>query len=70
MALDMSVGDHISRASPSACILMFWFNQDTSEQGVGLFPSANDSAQVRLRVDKKNENESKSQFGFHPLSSI
>ncbi len=37
---------------PSACILMFWFRQDVSGQSVGEFPPANESAQVRVEVDK------------------
>ncbi len=40
------------RAPPSACMLMFWFSWDISGWGVGVFPPANESAQVRLRVDK------------------
>ncbi len=37
---------------PSACIWMFWFSGDISGRRVGEFPPANDSMQVRLRVDK------------------
>ncbi len=33
-----------------ACILMVWFNRDVSGREVDLFPSANDSEQVRLRM--------------------
>ncbi len=33
-------------------MLMFWFGRDISGWGAGVFPPANESAQVRLRVDK------------------
>ncbi len=42
----------VCRAPPSACVLMFWLSRDVSGWGVGVFPPANDSAQVRLRVDE------------------
>ncbi len=45
-------GDRDCRAPPSAWVLMFQFSQNVSGWGVGVFPPANDSAQVRLRVDK------------------
>ncbi len=48
----MCVGDCACRAPPSACMLMFWFSRGVSGWEVGVFPPANDSAQVRVRMDK------------------
>ncbi len=44
--------DRVCRAPPSAWILMHWFSQDMSGWGVGVFPPANESVQVRLGVDE------------------
>ncbi len=50
--LYMCGGECVCRAPPSAWICMFWFSQDVSGWGVGVFPPANDGTQVRLRMDK------------------
>ncbi len=34
---------------------MFWFSRDVSGWGVDGFPPANESAQVRLKVDKTKQ---------------
>ncbi len=39
----------------SASVLMFWLSQDIPGWGVGVFPLANDSVQVRLVVDKTQQ---------------
>ncbi len=49
----MCGGHCVCRAPPSVWIWMFWFSRDVSEWRVGVFPPANESAQVRLREDKK-----------------
>ncbi len=48
----MCGGDYICKAPPSACVLMIWFSWYVARWGVGVSPTAIDSAQVRLGVDK------------------
>ncbi len=50
----MCGGGCFCRAPPSACILIFALKLDVFAWGVGVFLSANDSAQVKLGVDKMN----------------
>ncbi len=52
MGLYVRVVVTVFKAPPSACVMMLWFSRDVSWWGVGVFPPANDSVQVRLREDK------------------
>ncbi len=55
----MCDGDCVCRALPSACMLMFWLSPDVCGWEASAYPSANDSAQMRVgaqQLDATEEN--------------